>query len=97
LTKVLVSGLSPLMTEAQITTFFSVYGQVSSVDIEKCPTTGGSLGIAFVAFTGEDVGDGHTAACLAVEKGNGRRMGTAECVKVCFDPTGKHVQRYIFR
>ncbi|KAI8881897.1 hypothetical protein K501DRAFT_324235 [Backusella circina FSU 941] len=85
---VLVSRLSPLMTEVHITTFFSVYGQVSHVDIEKCPTTGGSMGIAHVEFTSDFERDAHTAACLAVEKGNGRKMGTAECVKVCFDPNG---------
>jgi hypothetical protein len=87
---VLVSRLSPLMTEVHITTFFSVYGQVSNVDIEKCPTTGGSMGIAHVEFTSDFERDAHTAACLAVEKGNGRKMGAAECVKVCFDPNGNY-------
>ncbi|KAG2237087.1 hypothetical protein INT48_004588, partial [Thamnidium elegans] len=88
LTKVLVSRLSPLMTETQIMTFFSVYGEVSSVEIERCPTTGGSLGIAHVSFSNDFTDEGHAAACLAVEKGNGRKMGAAECVKVCFDPKG---------
>lgn len=77
------------MTESQIMTFFSVYGQVSLVEIERCPTTGGSLGIAYVSFSTNFTDEGHAAACLAVEKGNGRKMGAAECVKVCFDPDGK--------
>lgn len=92
LTKVLVSRLSPLMTESQIMTFFSVYGQVSLVEIERCPTTGGSLGIAHVSFSTNFTDEGHAAACLAVEKGNGRKMGTAECVKVCFDPDGEKLK-----
>lgn len=77
------------MTETQIMTYFSVYGQVKSVDIEKDPTTGGSFGIAYVSFASDGITDGHASACLAVEKGNGRKMGVAESVKVCFDPTGK--------
>lgn len=76
------------MTESQIMTYFSVYGQVKSVDIEKDPTTGGSFGIAYVSFASDGITDGHASACLAVEKGNGRKMGVAESVKVCFDPTG---------
>lgn len=76
------------MTESQIMTFFSVYGEVSLVEIERCPTTGGSLGIAHVSFSTDFTDEGHAAACLAVEKGNGRKMGAAECVKVCFDPKG---------
>ena len=70
-------------------TYFSVYGQVASVEIVKCPTTGGSLGIAHISFASDELSDGHASACLAVEKGNGRQMGAAEHVKVCFDPTGK--------
>lgn len=80
------------MTEAQIMTYFSVYGQVATVDIEKDPTTGGSLGIAIVSFTTDH--DGHNSACLAVEKGNGRKLGAAESVKVSFDPTGKKKKNY---
>lgn len=76
------------MTESQIMTFFSVYGEVSMVEIERCPTTGASLGIAHVSFSIESTDIGHAAACLAVEKGNGRKMGTADSVKVCFDPKG---------
>ncbi|RCH96315.1 histone methyltransferase set1, partial [Rhizopus stolonifer] len=91
-TTVLASGLSPLMTESQIMTYFSVYGQVSSVEIVKCVTTGGSLGIAHVSFTSDELNDGHAAACLAVEKGNGRQMGSAEHVKVCFDATGEKLK-----
>ncbi|KAI8341569.1 hypothetical protein BD560DRAFT_412191 [Blakeslea trispora] len=87
-TTVLASRLSSLMTESQIMTYFSVYGQVASVEIVKCPTTGGSLGIAHISFASDELNDGHASACLAVEKGNGRHMGTAEHVKVCFDPTG---------
>ncbi|KAI7887257.1 uncharacterized protein EV154DRAFT_520736 [Mucor mucedo] len=95
LTKVLVSRLSPLMTEAQIMTFFSVYGEVSMVEIERCPITGASLGIAHVSFSIESTDIGHAAACLAVEKGNGRKMGAAECVKVCFDPKGEKLRMAI--
>lgn len=77
------------MTETQIMTFFSVYGQVATVEIERCPTTGGSLGIAHVSFSSNEFTDeGHLSACLAVEKGNGRKMGSADCVKVSFDPKG---------
>lgn len=84
------------MTESQIMTFFSVYGQVTSVDIERCPTTGGSLGIAHVSFsTGGYTDEGHAAACIAVEKGNGRKMGAADNVKVCFDPIGKKKNDYV--
>ncbi len=82
------------MTESQIMTFFSVYGQVSLVQIERCPTTGGSLGIAHVSFSTDFTDEGHAAACLAVEKGNGRKMGTADCVKVCFDPTGMQLMSF---
>lgn len=78
------------MTETQIMTFFSVYGQVSLVEIEKCPTTGGSLGIAHVHFENDANQNGHACACQAIEKGNGRKMGSAEGVKVCFDATGKY-------
>ncbi|KAL0077591.1 hypothetical protein J3Q64DRAFT_1768359 [Phycomyces blakesleeanus] len=88
---VLVSNLSPLTTESQIMTYFSVYGQVECVIIEKCPLTGGSLGLARVTF-GADIasGDGHMAACRAVEKGSGRHIGGSSAIKVEFDPGGKN-------
>ncbi|KAF7725527.1 histone methyltransferase set1 [Apophysomyces ossiformis] len=92
---VLISHLSPLMTESQIMTYFSVYGQVENVEIEKCPTTGGSLGLAQVTFGADALGDGHAAACRAVEKGNGRKMGSAGFVKVEFDPTGEKLKQAI--
>lgn len=75
------------MIDSQIMTYFSIYGEVATVDIEKDPTTGGSLGIAHVTFVTDDINDGHASACLAVEKGNNRKIGS-ECIKVCFDPTG---------
>lgn len=76
------------MTDTQIMTYFSIYGQVATVDIEKDPTTGGSLGIAHVSFATDDLNDGHSCASLAVEKGNNRKIGS-DSIKVCFDPTGK--------
>ncbi|KAI8144522.1 hypothetical protein BJV82DRAFT_656356 [Fennellomyces sp. T-0311] len=86
-TAIFVSNLSPLATETQITTHFSVYGQVESVTIEKCPSTGGSFGLARVEF-GVDA----KAAIRAVEKGNGRPMGTAGPVHVQLDPTGEKLK-----
>ncbi|KAI9010859.1 hypothetical protein CLU79DRAFT_891196 [Phycomyces nitens] len=85
---ILVSNISPLTTEPQIMTFFSIYGQVDCVTIEKCPLTGGSLGIARVTFGADMAGDGHAAACRAVERGNGRYIGSAT-IKVEFDPGEK--------
>ncbi|KAG0176595.1 histone methyltransferase set1 [Apophysomyces sp. BC1034] len=73
-------------------TYFSVYGQVEHVEIEKCPMTGGSLGLAQVTFGADAMGDAHAAACRAVEKGNGRKMGSAGFVKVEFDPTGEKLK-----
>ncbi|CAO3703159.1 unnamed protein product [Rhizopus stolonifer] len=96
LSNVLASRLSSLMTETQITTFFSIYGRVSRVQIEKCPNTGGSLGIAHVYFDDDDSQDGHRCACVAVEKGNGRKVGSAEmAVKVCFDAKGEKLKEAI--
>lgn len=77
------------MTETQLMTYFSVYGEITAVDIEKDPTTGGSLGVAVISFTT----DGHDSARLAVDKGNGRTLGSAQqSVKVCFDPTGEQLK-----
>ncbi|CAO3619562.1 unnamed protein product [Cunninghamella echinulata] len=67
----------------------SVYGQVELVEIEKNPSTGGSLGIAIVGFGGED---GHTAANLAIEKGHRRKMGQSNNVKIEFDPNGEKLK-----
>ncbi|KAI8376247.1 uncharacterized protein BYT42DRAFT_573933 [Radiomyces spectabilis] len=94
-TTVLLSQLSPLATESQIATYLSVYGQVERVEIEKHPATGGSLGIARATFINDDEGNGHTAACNAVEKGNGRKMGSSSSVKVEFDPTGDKLKAAI--
>ncbi|KAI9495537.1 hypothetical protein BDB00DRAFT_237275 [Zychaea mexicana] len=79
-----VSNLSPLATETHITTHFSKYGEVISVAIEKCPTTGGSLGLARVEF-GPIVKE---AASRAVEHSNGRLMGTAGPLRVELDSAG---------
>lgn len=76
------------MADSQIVTYFSIYGQIEAVDIVKDPTTGGSLGIAHVSFLTDELNDGHASACLAVEKGNNRKIGQ-DTIKVCFDPTGK--------
>ncbi|ORZ17009.1 hypothetical protein BCR42DRAFT_413747 [Absidia repens] len=84
LTTVLLTNLSPMTTEAQITTYLSVYGQVERVEIEKHPATGGSLGIASVGFGG----NGQVAATKAVNPGNRRRMGSANNIKIEHDPTG---------
>jgi hypothetical protein len=87
-TSVLISHLSPLTTEAQIITYFSIYGEVEKVDIEKSPVTGGSLGLATVTFTGSTREAGHASARSAVEKGNGRKIGAGSYVQVEFDPDG---------
>lgn len=87
-TSVLISHLSPLTTEAQIVTYFSIYGEVEKVDIEKSPVTGGSLGLATVTFTGPTREASHAAARAAVEKGNGRKIGAGSYVKVEFDADG---------
>ncbi|KAI9306990.1 hypothetical protein BJ944DRAFT_238252 [Cunninghamella echinulata] len=89
LTTLLVSNLSPLTTETQIATYMSVYGQVELVEIEKNPSTGGSLGIAIVGYGGED---GHAAANLAIEKGHRRKMGQSNNVKIEFDPNGEKLK-----
>ncbi|KAI7852527.1 hypothetical protein BDC45DRAFT_189648 [Circinella umbellata] len=81
---IVVSNLSPLATETHITTHFSKYGEVISVTIEKCPTTGGSLGIARVEFD-TNVKD---AGVRAVEHSNGQYMGRAGPLRVELDSTG---------
>lgn len=55
------------------------------VEIEKNPSTGGSLGIAVVGFGGDD---SYAAANLAIEKGHRRKMGQSNSVKIEFDPNG---------
>ncbi|RUP43331.1 hypothetical protein BC936DRAFT_137335, partial [Jimgerdemannia flammicorona] len=84
---ILVSHLSPLTTETQISTHFSIYGDVETVDIERDPLTGGSLGLARVVFNGGGQlgGDAYMATRRAVERGNGRKIGTGGYVKVEFD------------
>ncbi|CAO3616233.1 unnamed protein product [Cunninghamella blakesleeana] len=89
LTTLLVSNLSPLTTETQIATYLSVYGQVELVEIEKNPSTGGSLGIAIVGFGGDE---SHAAATLAIEKGHRRKMGQSNSVKIEFDPNGEKLK-----
>ncbi|KAH8555751.1 hypothetical protein BGW37DRAFT_478411 [Umbelopsis sp. PMI_123] len=91
-TSVLISHLSPLTTEAQIVTYFSVYGEVEKVEIEKSPVTGGSLGLATVTFTGPTREASHAAARSAVEKGNGRKIGAGSYVNVEFDPDGSKLK-----
>jgi hypothetical protein len=89
-TSVLISHLSPLTTEAQIVTYFSIYGQVDKVAIEKSPVTGGSLGLATVTFTGPTGDAACSAAKMAVDKGNGRKIGAGNYVKVEFDIDGQY-------
>ncbi|KAG0185844.1 Histone-lysine N-methyltransferase setd1a [Apophysomyces sp. BC1034] len=77
------------MDDMEIATYFYVYGHVQKVDIEKCPTTNCSLGIARVTFAP----DGYAAACRAIEKGNGRNIcSSSGLVKVEFDPTGEKLR-----
>ncbi|KAI8976771.1 hypothetical protein BDB01DRAFT_802507 [Pilobolus umbonatus] len=85
-TTVLISNISPLSTESQIITVLSVYGKVNKVDIIKCPTTGGPLGIAKVSFYDEE------SALLAVKNGNGRKAIISEFIKIDFDPNGEKLK-----
>ncbi|KAF7725234.1 Histone-lysine N-methyltransferase setd1a [Apophysomyces ossiformis] len=86
---VLVSNLSPLMNDIEIAMCFYVYGHVQRVDIEKCPTTNCSLGIARVTFAP----DGYAAACRAIENGNGKYIcPSSGTIKVEFDPTGEKLR-----
>ncbi|KAI7883360.1 hypothetical protein K492DRAFT_144069 [Lichtheimia hyalospora FSU 10163] len=91
---VIVSNLSPLTTESQVATYFSIYGQVVFVEIEKCATTGGSLGIAKVIFATEH---GSSSARQAVDKGNGRKMGASGPVRVELDPSGEKLKAAVAR
>ncbi|KAI9252426.1 hypothetical protein BDA99DRAFT_607901 [Phascolomyces articulosus] len=88
---IVVSNLSPLATETHITTHFSKYGEVMLVTIEKCPTTGGSLGVARVEFDANV----KEAAARAVEHSNGRYMGRAGPLRVELDSSGDKLKAIV--
>ncbi|KAK9761060.1 histone methyltransferase set1, partial [Basidiobolus ranarum] len=93
---VFVSQLSLLTTPAHIHTYFSTYGEVIDVHLEKSPITGASLGLAKVIFGsgGTQGGDASTAAKRAVHLGNGRRIGDS-IVKVEMDEDGHKMQEAV--
>ncbi|KAG9299936.1 hypothetical protein G9A89_009664 [Geosiphon pyriformis] len=90
-TSVLLSNLSPVTTERQITTMFMTYGEILHTKLETHPSTGGSLGLARITYGGNDA---RKAARLAVQEGNNRRIGNNN-VMVEFDPDGEELKKAV--
>ncbi|OZJ06142.1 hypothetical protein BZG36_00965 [Bifiguratus adelaidae] len=86
---IFLSQLGPLTTVDQLTTFFSLYGPIESVHIEKDPDTGGSLGLGRIVFGGDNAFE---AARVAAEKGKERRLGNGVYVRVELDDDGTKLE-----
>ncbi|CAG8587267.1 4397_t:CDS:2 [Ambispora gerdemannii] len=89
-TSVLLSNL-PVMKESTIKAMFLEYGRDLDIRLENHPITGGFIGLARITYVGENP---RTAARRAVEKGNGRRIGSNNVV-VEFDPDGSKLRQSV--
>ncbi|CAG8618274.1 6501_t:CDS:10 [Ambispora leptoticha] len=87
-TSILLSNL-PVMKESTIKAMFLEYGRDLDIQLENNPITGGFIGLARITYIGENP---RTAARRAVEKGNGRRIGSNNVV-VEFDPDGSKLRQ----
>lgn len=87
--QVLISGLSPLTTENEISMHFRPYGEIQVLEVKVDPATGGSLGICSVLYrdSAKHKSPAHEGAKKAVTVGNGAMIGMQK-VRVELDRDG---------
>ncbi|KAH8804562.1 histone-lysine N-methyltransferase-like protein [Xylogone sp. PMI_703] len=99
-TQVLVTGFDPLFNFANISAFFSSFGEIAESSNKLHPDTGSCLGFATFRYRdSKAIKAGRfvsaiEAAKKAVKSGNGSRIGTNN-VKVEFDPDGIKSRRML--
>lgn len=107
---VLVTGLSPLTTAAQLRSHFRAFGRVQEAELKMDPRTGQSLGIYWLKFAHDFDEDGEgqlledatppgqkgdLCAKEAVKATDGQRFGTTTIVRVELDgQRDKYVKTY---
>lgn len=99
-TQVVVTGFDPLFNFANISAFFSSFGEIAESSNKLHPETGSCLGFGTFRYRDSKVVKGGRfisaieAAKNAVRKANGSRMGTNN-IKVEFDPEGNKSRRML--
>lgn len=94
--QILISKLSPLATEADVTLNFRAFGEIQSVSMKTDPATGGSLGLCSIIYCDSKKIRvlGHQAAKEAVTKGNGMNIRSQK-VRVTLDRDGLKCQKIL--
>ncbi|PWW72012.1 histone H3-K4 methyltransferase Set1 [Tuber magnatum] len=87
--QILITGLSPLTTETEISMHFRPYGDIQTLEIRIDPATGGSLGICSIIYrdSPRSRSPAHEAAKKAAQEVNGSRIGIQR-VRVELDRDG---------
>ncbi|CAZ85029.1 unnamed protein product [Tuber melanosporum] len=87
--QILITGLSPLTTETEISMHFRPHGDIQTLEIRIDPATGGSLGICSIIYRDgpRSRSPAHEAAKRAAQEVNGSRVGIQR-VRVELDRDG---------
>lgn len=87
--QILITGLSPLTTETEISMHFRPHGDIQTLEIRIDPATGGSLGICSIIYrdSPRSRSPAHEAAKKAAQAVNGSRVGIQQ-VRVELDRDG---------
>ncbi|CUS13248.1 unnamed protein product [Tuber aestivum] len=87
--QILITGLSPLTTETEISMHFRPHGDIQTLEIRIDPATGGSLGICSIIYrdSPRSRSPAHEAAKRAAQGVNGSRVGIQR-VRVELDRDG---------
>ena len=99
-TQVVVKGFDPLYNFAQLTAYFSSFGEIAESSNKLHPETGSCLGFGTFRYRDSKVFKGvHPvsaiqAASTAVRKANNSRIGTSN-ITVEFDPDGNKSRRML--
>ncbi|TGZ78350.1 histone H3-K4 methyltransferase Set1 [Ascodesmis nigricans] len=87
--QILITGLSPLTMEPEISMHFRTFGEIKSLTMKYDPATGGSLGVCSILYRDSKSLRllGHQAAKEAVARGNGLNIGMQR-IRVTLDRDG---------
>ncbi|RPA94001.1 histone H3-K4 methyltransferase Set1 [Choiromyces venosus 120613-1] len=87
--QILITGLSPLTTETEISMHFRPHGDIQTLEIQIDPATGGSLGVCSIIYrdSPRSRSSAHGAAKKAAQEVNGSRVGIQR-VRVELDRDG---------
>lgn len=96
--QVLITNLSSLTTESEVSLNFRSYGDIQTIEVQKDPATGGSLGICSILFRDSKGAKtlGHQAAKKAVKGGNGSKIGMQH-IRVVLDREGIQCAKLVER